>query len=60
MIFRSSCRYARTRARNVLKNSLSLTVEVQPRNQKVMMAELMELDGITSASLVEHSGDITL
>ena len=59
-IVEKSCRYARTRARNVLKNSLSLTVEVQPRNQKVMMAELMELDGITSASLVEHSGDITL
>ena len=59
-IIDACCRYAKTRARNVLKDSLSLTVEVQPRDQKALMDGLMELDCVTSASLVEHCGDVTL
>ena len=54
-----TCKYARTRARNVTKTNLNLAVEVRTKEEKTLIARLMELDGVTSASLVEHDGSIT-
>ena len=53
------CRYAKTRARNVTKDSLNLAIEVQAKDQKDLISRLMKLESITSASLVEHDGNTT-
>ena len=58
-IVNESCQYAKTRARNVTKNSLNLAIEVKVNNQKALINRLMKLESITSASLVEHDGNTT-
>lgn len=54
------CQYAKTRARNVTKNSLNLAIEVTANDQKNLIDRLMRLEGITSASIVEHDGNISV
>lgn len=56
-IVNEACQYAKTRARNVTKNSLNLAVEVKSRDQKTLISRLMKLEDIISASIVEHDGD---
>lgn len=58
-IINDTCRYARTRARNVTKTSLNLAVEVKTEDQKGLLSGLMGMDSVTSASLVEHDGNVT-
>ena len=53
------CQYARTRARNVTKTSLNLAVEVKVKDAGELIDALMGLEDVTSASLVEHDGNIT-
>lgn len=50
------CQYAKTRARNVTKNSHNMAIEVKAKDQKTLIGRLMKLESITSASLVEHDG----
>lgn len=54
----STCQYAKTRARNVTKNNINLAIEVKVKDQKSLIRQLMELESVTSASLVEHDGDV--
>lgn len=59
-IVNESCQYARTRARNISKTSLNLAIEVRLKEQKDLIERLMELESITTASLVEQTGDVTV
>lgn len=54
----NTCQYAKTRARNVSKNNINLAIEVKVKDQKSLIRQLMELESVTSASLVEHDGDV--
>lgn len=54
------CHYARTRARNVTKTNLNMAIEVKVENPKVLIERLMSLEYITTASLVEYDGDVTV
>lgn len=59
-IVNESCQYARTRARNISKTNLNLAIEVRVQDQKGLIEKLMDLESITTASLVEHGGDVTV
>ncbi len=59
-IVEEHCRYAKTKARNVSKTSLNLAVEIHVDDQKSLIEALMELESITTASLVEHDGEVTV
>ena len=52
------CQYSRSRARNVSKNGLNLAVEVRTSKPSELIAELMKLDFVSDASLVESDSDI--
>lgn len=54
------CQYAKTRARNVSKTSLNLAIEIRVTDQKGLIERLMKLEGVTTASLVEHDGEVTV
>lgn len=54
------CSYTRTRACNVTKTNLNLAIEVRVKNRSALIDGLMEMEGVTSASLVEHDGDVTV
>lgn len=53
------CKYAKTRARNITKDSLNLAIEVKTDEQKALIDRLMNIKCIISASLVEHDGNTT-
>lgn len=59
-VVKNRCRYVRTRARNVTKTNLNLAIEVKAIDQIALIDDLMELEYITSASLVEHDGEVTM
>jgi hypothetical protein len=41
------------------KNSMKLAVEVRVKKQSELLDEILKLDGIRGASLVEHNGEVT-
>ena len=59
-VVKNRCRYVRTRARNVTKTNLNLAIEVKVIDQIALIDDLMNLEYITSASLVEHDGEVTM
>lgn len=58
-IVKSNCGQARVRARNVSQSSLNLAIEVKTHHERQLIRALMESSSVTSASIVEHDGDIT-
>ncbi len=54
------CRYTKVRARNVSKSSLNMAIEVKLDDQAALIQKLVEIEGLTSASLVEHEGEVTV
>ena len=59
-IINENCYYAKTRARNISKTNMNLAIEVKVQNQKDLINKLMDIENITTASLVEHDGNITV
>ena len=59
-IIKNRCRYVKTRAKNVTKTNMNMAIEVKVIDQIALIDELMDLDYIVSASLVEHDGDVTM
>lgn len=54
------CDYVNLRAKTISKNDMNLAVEIKVKEQKAMMDELVKLDPITSVSLLEHDGEVTV
>lgn len=59
-IVTKTCRICKVRARNITKSSLNLAIEIRCTQQETLIATLMELEGVISASLVEHDGEVTV
>lgn len=53
------CGMYKVKARNLSKNKLSMAIEVRTDEGSRLVEELMDLDNITSASLVDHDGEVT-
>ncbi len=53
------CSMYKIKARNLLKDKMNMAIEVKTDEGGAMVEELMELDSITSASLVDHDGEVT-
>lgn len=54
-----NCTGHRIRAKSATRAGLNLAIEVRLKNGDTLIKDLMELEHTTSASLVEHDGDIT-
>jgi len=54
------CDYVHLRAKTMSKQDINLAIEVKVEEQKEMMDELMKLASITSLSLLEHDGEVTV
>lgn len=57
----NNCINWRVRARNVDVNSsnVNLAIEVKTSSPQALVDNICKIDGVTSASLVEHDGDVT-
>lgn len=54
------CHRHKIRARNVTKTNLNLAIEVRLEDQAALIDQLMALEAVSSASLVEYEGDVTV
>lgn len=59
-VVKTACRYAKVKARNVSKTSLNMAIEVKVDDQAALIQNLLEIEGLTTASLVEHEGEVTV
>lgn len=59
-IVNAHCDYVKLRAKTMSKNDINLAIEVKVKDQKEMMDGLVTLKAITSLSLLEHDGDVTV
>ena len=53
------CSMFQVKARNLTRDKLNMAVEVKTEAGGRLMEELMDLPGVTSASLVDHDGEVT-
>ena len=53
-----SCTYQRIRAKSANKNGMNLAIEVRLKPDEKLVEKLVEMETVTSASLVEHEGEI--
>ena len=58
-VVNQNCAYVKVRARNVSKTNLNLAIDVRIHDTEKMIDALMEMENVTSASIVEHDGDVT-
>lgn len=54
------CDYVHLRAKTMSKQDLNLAIEIKVEEQKEMMNELAKMENITSLSLLEHDGEVTV
>lgn len=59
-IIEEYCDYVYLRAKTMSKQDMNLAIEIKVEEQKEMMHELAKLENITSLSLLEHDGEVTV
>lgn len=53
------CKHPQVKARNLTKETLNLTIELSTNNGGDLVSKLTDIDGILSASLLSHDGEVT-
>lgn len=53
------CGFAKIKSKNLTRTSLDLVVELRVDEETRLIHELLELEGVTSASLLSHDGEVT-
>ena len=53
------CESSKVKARNLTKDKLNMAVEVSTKEGGKLVEELMDLESVISASLVDHDGEVT-
>lgn len=53
------CESSKVKARNLTKDKLNMAIEVKTREGGELVEQLMDLSSVTSASLVDHDGEVT-
>lgn len=59
-IVKEACSRSKIRARNVSKAGMNLAIEITAQEPAALISRLMALECVTSASLVEHDGEVTV
>lgn len=58
-IVKKYCSLYKVKARNLTKDHLDMAIEVRTKNENELVVALMEMENVTSASLVSHDGEVT-
>lgn len=53
------CESSKVKARNLTKDKLNMAIEVKTKEGGKLVEQLMDLSSVTSASLVDHDGEVT-
>lgn len=55
-----NCRKWKIRARNISGGNVNLTFEVKTKTPQVLVDSIRKMNAVTSTSLIEHDGDVTV
>ena len=58
-VVKKHCSLYKVRARNLTKEHLDMAIEIKVKDECSLVNTLIELDHVTSASLVAHEGEVT-
>ena len=58
-VVKEYCSLHKVKARNLTHDHLDMAIEVRVREEGKLVKELMQLERVTSASLVSHDGEVT-
>ena len=53
------CSLYKVKARNLAQDQLDMAVEVRTKEEGKLVRELMQIEKVTSASMVAHDGEVT-
>ncbi len=52
-------KYYKVKSRNMTKNTLDIVIELRIKNGDGLVEQLVNLEGVTSAALLSHNGEVT-
>ena len=52
-------RYYKVKSRNLSKGRLDLVIELKVKEESALVSEVAALDGMLSASMISHDGEVT-
>ena len=58
-VVKEYCTLHKVKARNLTQNHLDMAIEVKVKEESKLILSLMQLNNITSASLLSHDGEVT-
>ena len=58
-VVKHNCRVWKVRARNLGNGNVNLAIELKAKSPQVLLKQICEIGEVTSASLIEHDGDVT-
>ncbi len=58
-IVQANCNMSKVKARNLTKSKLDMAIEVKTDKEAQLLESLMNMEQVTSASLVDHDGEVT-
>ena len=54
------CKWAKVKSRTMTSDQLDLVIEIRGAEECALAPALMALDGVTSATILEHDGEVTM
>jgi len=57
---KANCGYWKVRARNISGTGMNMAIEVRTKEPQTLIRQIVDLEHIVSASLLEHDGEITV
>ena len=58
-VVRKYARYYKVKSRNLSKGRLDLVIELKVKEESALVSEVATLDGMLSASMISHDGEVT-
>lgn len=52
-------KYSKVKSRNMTKDSLDMIIELRPGSESDLLKDVLGVDGVMSASLLSHDGEVT-
>ena len=58
-IVKKYSKYSKVKSRNMTKDSLDMIIELRPGSESDLLKDVLGVDGVMSASLLSHDGEVT-
>lgn len=59
-VIKSNTKASNVKSRNITANGMDMIIEVKPNNEAQFIKTISEIEGVVSASLMQHDGEVTV